>query len=144
MEAWATSRKGIHFPTLSNKLALDTEMGETVISVSNTSESLSIRASSLEAGSCSVMDKMTGFMAMMKNTCESVENARVWFTVELQFRTGAFAPIFKRSNDLKYHKIMTRGPPFICTFRYRGRDKTVLGRPLFTPIWLWRRHVSAR
>jgi hypothetical protein len=49
MEAWAASRKGICFPTLSNKLALDTEMGEMVISVSNTSESLSIRASSLEA-----------------------------------------------------------------------------------------------
>jgi hypothetical protein len=75
MDAWAASRKGIHFPTLSNKLALDIEMGETVISVSNTSDSLSIRASSLEAGSCYVMDKMVGFMTMIKNTCESVEDA---------------------------------------------------------------------
>jgi hypothetical protein len=75
MDAWDASRKGICFPTLSNKLALDTEMGETVISVSKISESLSIRASSLEAGSCSVTDKMTGFMAMMKNTCELAENA---------------------------------------------------------------------
>jgi hypothetical protein len=45
-------------------------MGEIVISVSNISESLSIRASSLEVGSFSITDKMTGFMAMMKNTCE--------------------------------------------------------------------------
>jgi hypothetical protein len=45
-------------------------MGETVISVSNILESLSIRASSFEARSCSVMDKMRGFMAMMKNTYE--------------------------------------------------------------------------
>jgi hypothetical protein len=70
MEVWATSRKGIHFPTLSNKLALDTEMSETTISMSNILKSLSIRDSSLEAGSCSVTDKMTGFMSMMKNTCE--------------------------------------------------------------------------
>ena len=85
MEAWAASRKGIFFSTLSYKLALDMEMGETVIFVSNTSESLSVRDSSLDAGSCSVMDKMTRFMAMMKNTCESMENVRVWFTLELQF-----------------------------------------------------------
>ena len=86
MEAWAASRKGIRFLKLPIKLALNTEMGETVISVLNTSESLSIRAYSLEVGSFSVMDKMTGILAMMKNTCESMENARIWFTVELQFR----------------------------------------------------------
>jgi hypothetical protein len=50
MEAWTASRKGICLPTLSDKLALDTEMGETVISVSNTSESLSIRDSLLGKG----------------------------------------------------------------------------------------------
>jgi hypothetical protein len=50
MEAWASSRKDIIFSTLSNKLAMDMEMGETIISMSNTSDSLSIRASSLEAG----------------------------------------------------------------------------------------------
>jgi len=54
-------------PTLSNKLALDTKMGETIIYVSNILESLS---SSFEVGSFSVTDKMTVFMAMMKNTCE--------------------------------------------------------------------------
>jgi hypothetical protein len=70
MDSWDVSRKGIRFSTLSNKLAMDTEIGEMVISVSNISESLSIRASYLEVGSCSVTDKMTGFMAMMKNTCE--------------------------------------------------------------------------
>jgi hypothetical protein len=59
------------------------EMGETIISISNTSKSLSIRASSLEVVSYSFMDKMIGFTAMMKNTYESAENARVWFTVEL-------------------------------------------------------------
>ena len=75
MEAWVASRMGIHFPTLSNKLDLDTEMGEMVIFVSNISESLLIRASSLEEESCSIMDKMKRFMAMMKNTCELVENA---------------------------------------------------------------------
>jgi hypothetical protein len=68
MEAWAASMKGIHFPTLSNKLALDMKMGEIVISVS-------IRASSLEVGSFSVTDKMTGFMEMMKNTYELASNA---------------------------------------------------------------------
>jgi hypothetical protein len=71
MESWAASRKGIHFPTLSRRLDLDTKMGETVISVSNTSESLSIRASSLEVEYFSFMDKMTGLVAMMKNTCKS-------------------------------------------------------------------------
>jgi hypothetical protein len=45
-------------------------MGEMVISVSNISESLSIRDSSFEVRSYSVTDKMRGFMAMMKNTYE--------------------------------------------------------------------------
>jgi hypothetical protein len=66
MEAWFSSRKAIRFPTLSNMLALDTEMGEAIISVLNISESLSIRDSYLEEGSWSVTDKMIGFMAMMK------------------------------------------------------------------------------
>ena len=83
MEYWAASRKGIHFPTLSSKFDLDTEMGETVISVSNISESLSIRASSLEAESFSFTDKMIGLVSMMKNTCNSVENVQNWFTIEI-------------------------------------------------------------
>jgi hypothetical protein len=33
--------------------------------------------------SCSVMDKTTRFVAIMKNTYESAENARIRFTVEL-------------------------------------------------------------
>jgi hypothetical protein len=70
MEAWIALRKGIYLPTLSDKLALDTEMGETVILVSNTSETLSIRASSLGGGYFSDTNKMTGSMVMMKNTCE--------------------------------------------------------------------------
>jgi hypothetical protein len=70
MEAWTASRKGICLPTWSDKLALDTEMGETVILVSNKLESLSIRASSLGGGSCSVMNKTTRSMVMMKNTYE--------------------------------------------------------------------------
>jgi hypothetical protein len=70
MEAWNTSRKGIYFPTLSEKLALDTETGEIVISVSNTSESLSIRASSFDVGYFSVIDTITGSMVAVKNTYE--------------------------------------------------------------------------
>jgi hypothetical protein len=58
-------------------------MGENIISVSNTSESLSIRASSLEVTSFFVMDKTTGFVSIMKNTCELAENAQIWFTIEL-------------------------------------------------------------
>jgi hypothetical protein len=50
-------------------------MGANFIYVSNTSESLSIGASSLEAGSCSVMDKTIGLLGMMKNTYESTKNA---------------------------------------------------------------------
>jgi hypothetical protein len=74
MEAWEASRKSIFFPTLSRKLDLDTEMGETLIYVSNTSESLSIRASSLEADSFSFTKKTTGLVAMMNNTCKPVED----------------------------------------------------------------------
>jgi len=59
----------MHFPTLSRRLDLDMEMGEIVISMSKTSKSLSIRASSLEARSFSVTDKMTGLVTMAKNTC---------------------------------------------------------------------------
>jgi hypothetical protein len=83
MEAWAVSRKGIHFPTLHNKFDLDTEMGETVISVSKTSDSLSIRASYLEVDSFSFTDKTTGLVAMMKNTCNSMEDVRNLFNVEI-------------------------------------------------------------
>jgi hypothetical protein len=83
MEAWASSRKGIHFPTLSNRLDMDTKMGETIISVSNTSESMSIRGSYFEVEYFSFTDKMTGLVAMMKNTCNSMEYVRNWFTVEL-------------------------------------------------------------
>jgi hypothetical protein len=53
-------------PTLSNKFDLDTEMGETVISVSKMSESLSIRASSLEEMSYSFTDNTIGLVAMVK------------------------------------------------------------------------------
>jgi hypothetical protein len=70
MEAWIALRKGIYLPTLSDKLAMDTDMGETVISVSNTSESLSIRASSFGRESYSVTKKVTGSMEVMKHTCE--------------------------------------------------------------------------
>jgi len=73
MEYWAASRKSIHFPTLSRKFDLDTKMGEIVIFVTNMSESLSIRDSSLEADSFSFMEKTTGLVAMMKNTCNSME-----------------------------------------------------------------------
>ena len=59
----------MHVPTLSNKFDLDIETGESVISVSKTSKSLSIRASSLEDMSCSFMDKTIGLVAMLKNTC---------------------------------------------------------------------------
>jgi len=38
---------------------------------------LSIRDYSLEVGILSVMDKTTGFMAMMENTYESMESAGV-------------------------------------------------------------------
>jgi len=83
MEAWVSSRKGIYFPTLSNKFDLDTKMGETVKSTSKTSESLSIRDSSLEARSCSVTNKITGLVAMMKNTCNSTKGVRNWLTIEI-------------------------------------------------------------
>jgi hypothetical protein len=43
-------------------------MGKIVISMSKISKYLSIRASYFKVGACSVTDKMTGFMAMMKNT----------------------------------------------------------------------------
>jgi hypothetical protein len=43
-------------------------MGEMVISVSNTSESRSIRASSFDTGSFSVTKVMIGSMVVMKNT----------------------------------------------------------------------------
>jgi hypothetical protein len=59
----------MHIPTLSNKFDLDTETGEIVIFVSKTSESLSIRDSSMEEMSCSFTDKITGLVGMVKNTC---------------------------------------------------------------------------
>jgi hypothetical protein len=68
--AWNDSRKGIFFPTLTDILALDTEMGEMVILVSKTYESRSIMDSSFDTGSCSTTDIMTGSMVAMKNTCD--------------------------------------------------------------------------
>jgi hypothetical protein len=59
-EARATSRKDMWDLTLFNKFTLDTETGETIVTVSKTSESLSIRASSLEGVSGSLTDKTTG------------------------------------------------------------------------------------
>jgi hypothetical protein len=70
MEAWTALRKGICFPILSDRLALDTKMGEMVNSVSNTFESLSIRDYLFDVGSCSATDIMTGSMVAKKNTCE--------------------------------------------------------------------------
>jgi hypothetical protein len=66
--AWTASRNGIHLPTLSDRLLLDTEMGEMVISVSKTSESWSIRASSFAIRSCYITEVMIGSMIVMKNT----------------------------------------------------------------------------
>jgi hypothetical protein len=68
--AWTTSRKGIFFPTLSDRLALDTEMGEMVILVSNTYESLSIRDPSFDMRSLSDIDIMIGSMVTIKNNCK--------------------------------------------------------------------------
>jgi hypothetical protein len=64
----------MRIPTLSNKFDLDMETGETVISVSKTSKSMSIRDSSLEEISCSFMDKMIGLAAMVKNTYQAMKN----------------------------------------------------------------------
>ena len=61
-------------PALSNKFDLDTEMGETVISVSKTSKYLSIRVSSLEEISCSFTDKTIGLVGMVKNTYQVEKN----------------------------------------------------------------------
>jgi hypothetical protein len=60
------------FATLSEKLALalDTEMGETMILVSNTSESVSIRAYSFDTRIFSTTDIMIGSMVAMKHTCK--------------------------------------------------------------------------
>jgi hypothetical protein len=55
-------------PTLFKKFDLDTEMGKIVVSMSKTSKSLSIRASSLEEIFGSLMDKKIGLAAMVKNT----------------------------------------------------------------------------
>jgi hypothetical protein len=75
MVAWTASRNGIHLPNLSDRLLLDTEMGEMVILVSKTSESQSIRASSFATGSCYVTEVMIGSMVAMKNTWKRVEMA---------------------------------------------------------------------
>jgi len=139
MEAWTASKKLIFLPTLSEKLALDTEMGEAVIWVSNTSESLSIRASLFSGGSCYVTDRMTGSMAVMKNTREWAEEAWVWFIVELQFEGNSHAN-FQRSNYLKKHRIMTRPHSFIYT-RFWGRGKVVWDRLLFALKCIWWCHV---
>jgi hypothetical protein len=57
---------------------------------------LSIRASSLEAKSFSIMDEMTGLVAMMKNTCNSGECAELVHHLAL-ISNGGFAPLFKHS-----------------------------------------------
>jgi len=119
MEAWIASRKGIRIPTLSDKFCLDMETGEMVILVSNISESLSIRASSFGRGSCSVTEKTIGSMAMMKNSCEWVEDAWIWCTFELQFE-GSGCANFQRSNDLKKRKIMTRVPLLYTLPDFKG------------------------
>jgi hypothetical protein len=49
-------------------LAINMDMAKMVISVSNTSESRSIRDSSFDTGSFSVTDIMIGSMMAMKNT----------------------------------------------------------------------------
>jgi hypothetical protein len=51
MATWNASRKGICFPTFFDRLALDMDMGEIIISMSNKSKSMSIRASSPDVGS---------------------------------------------------------------------------------------------
>jgi hypothetical protein len=63
-----TSRNGIHLPTLSDRLLLDTKMEEMVISVSKTSESWSIRDSSFVIRYFSVSEFIIGSMVAMKNT----------------------------------------------------------------------------
>ena len=54
MVAWNASSNYILLPIISNKLLLDTEIGEMVISTSETFASLSIRASSIAVESFSV------------------------------------------------------------------------------------------
>jgi hypothetical protein len=85
MEAWTASRKGIHFPTLSNKITPMNEWGMH------------------ESGSLLIFSS-----------------------------NGAFAPIFKRSNDLKYHKIMTGALLLYTLFDIGGETKRFWG-DLFWP-----------
>jgi hypothetical protein len=103
----------MHIPTLSNKFDLDTETGETVISVSKTSKSLSIRVSSLEEISCSFTDKTTGLAAMVKNTCQAVKKHKSGSVLSFEIRMEALRQIFERLNASNYHRIMSGVPPFI-------------------------------
>ena len=70
MVAWTASRNDIHLPTLSNRLPMDIDMGEMVISMSKTYESQSIRASLFDMRSSSAIEIMLGSMVVIKNTCE--------------------------------------------------------------------------
>ena len=65
MVAWTSSRNGILLPIISEKLLLDTEIGEMVISTLKTSASLLIRASYIVLESCSVTEAIMGSMVMM-------------------------------------------------------------------------------
>jgi hypothetical protein len=85
--AWIASRNGRHLPTLLDRLLLDADMGEMVISVSMF-ESWSIRASSFTTGSCSVTKVMIRSMVVMKNSWKQVEMACNWCTIELQLKNG--------------------------------------------------------
>jgi hypothetical protein len=91
MEAWTPSRNGIHLPKLSDKLFLDTEMGEMVISLSKMSESQPIRDSSFTKGCFSVTEVMIGSMDALKNTWKREEMACNWCIVELQLNEGGHA-----------------------------------------------------
>jgi len=82
MVAWTASRNGIHLPTLSDTLLLNTEMGKMVILVSKTFESWSIRDSSFSTRSCYVTEVMIGSMVVIKNT----GNEWKWCAVDVLLR----------------------------------------------------------
>ena len=65
MVVWTASRNDILLLIISNKLLLDTEIGEMVISTSETFAPLSIRASSIAVESFSVTEDIMGSMVMM-------------------------------------------------------------------------------
>ena len=65
MVAWTASRNGILSLIISEKLLLDTEIGEMVISTLETYVPLPIRASSIVVESCLVTEAIMGSMVMM-------------------------------------------------------------------------------